>query len=218
MRTVDRLAATRYGIASLILMENAAMACFRTIARIAKGKKSPVLIIVGKGNNGGDGLAIARHLFVNGWDPRIISLQPKKGFQGDCLAQYVMVRKLKIPCFDFSRKIQRRVLRAQLKRCALVVDALFGSGLTRPVEGRFLKIIKAVNASGRPVLAVDIPSGLNADTGEPMPIAVRARWTVTFGLMKKGFLNPLAACYVGKVIVETIGLPQALLNRYGRTP
>lgn len=182
---LDRRAREKYFIPSILLMEHAAQAVVEQALKLGRR----FTVVAGTGNNGGDGLAAARLLHQKGCRVSILPLASLAGEQAQ------MVRALKIPR---ARKIDAPV----------VIDALFGIGLNRDVTGRAADLIARMNASRRPIVAVDIPSGLDGDTGLPRGSAVRAALTVTFGFPKMGFRNPAAKEYLGRVVVADIGYPQ----------
>lgn len=174
---IDRRAISEFGIPAATLMENAGKAVADVVLR--EIRPSVVAVVCGKGNNGGDGLVVARLLRAAGVDVRVHQAAgdaPPAGF------------------FD---------------GCDVVVDALFGTGLRREVVGAMRALIEEMNTHP-PVVAVDVPSGLDANTGTPLGAAVRAAVTVTMGLAKVGLLQPRAAPFVGRLIVADIGYPAAL--------
>lgn len=185
MREIDRLAIEDYGIPSLALMENAGVAIAREVEALGARR---VLVVCGAGNNGGDGYVAARHLANHGLRVEILAAAEPKGDAA------IVARPARRLCGTIDAP-------------DAIVDALFGTGLTRPVEGDW---IARINRAGVPVVAADIPSGLDADTGLPLGDAVRATVTVTMGLPKVGFAR--AAAYVGRVVVADIGFPRALLE------
>ncbi|MFA5794289.1 MAG: NAD(P)H-hydrate epimerase [Candidatus Brocadiia bacterium] len=211
MRKSDRIAIERYGIPALVLMENAGRIVAEQSAQLLS-KSSPrrVLVICGKGNNGGDGLVAARYLAE--WGVKTYILLLDKLINPDRSAETAVnlriCHRLKIPIStDYHR-----LLRHGFKSYGLVIDAIFGVGLERAVLPPYSDIIRAINDSGRPVIAVDIPSGLDADTGKPLGIAVQTEITVTMAAPKKGFRTPGARAYIGRVIVADIGIPPQILT------
>lgn len=210
VRAVDRAAVEEYGIPGIVLMENAARAlaaeALSMLGTAAAG--GLVLVICGPGNNGGDGWALARHLHNEGVRPVVVVLgEPKEG--SDAAINCAACRAMRIEEIGPERLDEHR-------GADLVVDAIFGTGLDRPPAGRAVDVIEWVNACGRPVLAVDVPSGLDADTGRPLGTAVRATRTVSFVGLKSGFLTPGAGTYVGDVVIGDIGAPRELTTRFGR--
>ncbi len=200
MRRMDQRAQKFFGIPSIILMENAALACVDEIVKKYGRTQKRVAVFCGKGNNGGDGFAIARHLWNRGWKPTVYYFQKPKNAKSDPATNLKILKKLKLQLVLNPKKIN-------FASIDLVVDALFGTGLSKNIEKPFFGVIQTINASRKPVVAVDIPSGLNTDTGEVMGIAVRADLTVTFGFPKKAFALKKSRPYTGRLAVRKIGLP-----------
>lgn len=214
VRELDRRAVQDYGVPSLLLMENAGRACAAAAAELLVGGRGEVVVLCGPGNNGGDGLVVARTLWNRGRDARVLWIGGRSAEEGsgDVRANARMWRAL-------GREIEPVVslqdadeLGRSLERADVVVDALFGTGLSRPVEGLFARVIRAVNRSGRAVLAVDVPSGLDADRGEVLGEAIRATRTVTFVAPKAGFERGRAPDLLGRWEVAEIGIPRPLLE------
>lgn len=212
VRALDRAAIEEYGIPGIVLMENAARGladqAMALLERSHATAAPTVLIICGSGNNGGDGYALARHLRNRACRVLLAPIaKPRAGT--DAAANRDVCRAMKIP----EIKIEDLDEHAEAD---LLVDAIFGTGLDREVSGRPASIIRWINRSARPVLAVDIPSGLDCDTGRPLSEAVRATRTATFVGVKPGLLRLDAQPYVGEVVVAEIGAPAELLERFGR--
>ena len=206
VREVDRAAVEDYGIPGIVLMENAARAIASealNMLRAVGGSRS--LVVCGGGNNGGDGWAAARHLTNAGAEPIVFPLdEPRAG--SDAATNAAIARRMGV----------REVTSAPSTcDCEIIIDAVFGTGLTRHVEGRAAEVLEWINRQGKPVLAVDVPSGLDCDTGEPLAACVRATVTLTLVAMKPGLLRPQAKPFVGRVIVGDIGAPRKLIERLG---
>ncbi|MCL4742372.1 MAG: NAD(P)H-hydrate epimerase [Phycisphaerales bacterium] len=221
-RLVDRLAIDRYGVPSIVLMENAAVALREAALRmLADTPGARVLIACGPGNNGGDGLALARHLHNARVAVAVVVTRPLAAYAGDAGVQAAIVSRMRLAVEDcrgddvagaFGRAT------ARLGAPTLVVDALLGTGQTEPARGTVLAAIQEVNrlrTAGARVLAVDLPSGLDADTGEPMGETVRAQVTVTMVAPKPGLLLLRAQAYAGEIVVGDIGAPVELLHELG---
>jgi hydroxyethylthiazole kinase-like uncharacterized protein yjeF len=200
VRQLDRLAVEKYGIPSIVLMENAAVHLAAAARRMVP-RGARVVIFCGPGNNGGDGLAMARHLDNAGYRVHIVLSADRNRYAGDAAINLAIARAMGLK----MSICPRRALAADL-----VVDALLGTGLDRPVGEPIAGLIRMVNRMHRDVLSVDIPSGLHADTGEPMGIAVKADVTVTMAGWKAGFTKAVAGEYLGRVIVADIGVPREL--------
>ena len=203
VRSIDRLCVERYGLPGLVLMENAARAVADVAWDMLGGRPGAVLVVCGGGNNGGDGLAAARHLHNRGAAVTIGLTRDPDRFEGDALTNWNAVRAMSLPARPFGP--------AMLSPCPdVIVDAIFGTGLDRPPREPFPETAEAINGCGAAVLAVDLPSGLDCDTGEPPGACVRATRTVTFVAEKVGF--PAAAAWVGRVTVGDIGCPRELVE------
>jgi NAD(P)H-hydrate epimerase len=214
LRELDRRAVEEYHLPILVLMENAGRAVADAARHLLK-KNARALVLAGPGNNGGDGLVAARHLHNHHIPVRILLLAPRDKYRDAAATQLAIVDAMHLPVEVLTPG--HAEFRDWLVECTpgdLIIDALFGTGLTRPVEGLAAEVIHAANVSRHPILAVDIPSGLDADTGAPVSPggeAIRATETVSFCGLKQGFAQ--AAPYLGKVTVADIGAPRELLER-----
>lgn len=214
IREVDRRAIDHYGIPGIVLMENASRGLFKSAERmLAKAGGSRVVIIAGTGNNAGDGFAVARHLHNAGYLPIVVIVGQESRIAGDARTNLEIIKRMGL-CLKLLSQDQRGLaeLADELQRADLVIDAIFGTGLSGQVRGFYKDVIEQINSSRRRVLAVDIPSGLDCDTGQPLGLAVRAQTTVTFVARKMGFDAPGADAYTGKVIVADIGAPRELIS------
>jgi NAD(P)H-hydrate epimerase len=208
MRVIDRRAMEEFGIPGIVLMENAGLAVAAAARRAGAGK---AVILCGPGNNGGDGLVAARHL-RNQQEVAVWLSAPPESYRGDALTNLKILLKLGHPLQLLSDPDGPARLAADLAGAGVVVDALYGTGMTREITGTLAGVIRLVNSCTSRVLAVDIPSGVCADSGRIPGAAVRAGRTITFGLPKYGlFLFPGAAC-AGNIEVADIGLPPQLLG------
>jgi NAD(P)H-hydrate epimerase len=212
VRSIDRRAIEEYGVPGVVLMENAGRGAAEVL--VALGVRGPVVICCGKGNNGGDGFVIARHLDNRQVPVRVLLFARPEDLAGDAAVNYHIIRRSGLP-IDVRTEVPVDVeaLRRDLATADWVVDALFGTGLTGPVRAPFDRIIELINACPARVLAVDIPSGLDCDTGEPLGPTVRAHHTVTFVAPKKGFASAAARPWLGQVHVVDIGAPRVVLGR-----
>ncbi|MCH2134513.1 MAG: NAD(P)H-hydrate epimerase [Phycisphaerales bacterium] len=202
IREVDRQAIESHDMPGLVLMENAAMGAVAIARDMLAGPKptAPIVITCGPGNNGGDGYAMARLLHGHGIPVTIVTrTEPRPG--SDAAVNARAAGQLNIPVTSHVEP---------LVDATLIIDALLGTGLDRPVGGGARDLIDAINASSAPVLAIDIPSGLDADTGQPLGAAVQATATATFVGWKRGFLDPAAATWTGTIHVVDIGVPRSL--------
>src|SRR6516162_8605745 len=204
VRDLDRRAIDEYGVPGVVLMENAGRGAAELLVNL--GIHGRVLICCGKGNNGGDGFVIARHLANRGVNIQVLPCAPREELTGDALINFTILERCQYPLRLLSHSLDG--LHEELARSEWVVDALFGTGLSGPVRPPFDRIITAINESGVPVLAVDIPSGLDCDTGQPLGSTIRARHTATFVAMKKGYSQATAKEWLGTVHVLDIGAPR----------
>jgi NAD(P)H-hydrate epimerase len=228
IRDLDRLAVEEFAMPSLLLMENAARGVSGVIMEGLQGVENPaVLIVCGPGNNGGDGLAVARHLANRNVNVAIVLAVPESKVTGDSLTNLTIARKMSIPVFDASTSPQKALSAAQseIGDALVIADALLGTGTDRPAAGIFAELITQMNALkviGSTLVAIDVPSGLDCDTGLPAVEgsasgpAVEADLTIALAGVKAGFLTAAAHQYVGELVVVDIGAPRELVERLGR--
>lgn len=208
MRALDHLAIDRLGIPLLVLMENAGRAVAETVQLIKRRAENfSVCVVCGAGNNAGDGFVAARYLQNAGINVRVLLLSTVRDLKPDALGNYKILKKMKISTGPWHSDEAARILRS----VDVVVDAIFGFGLNRPVTGRLKSAIEAVNASGCKIVSVDVPSGLDASSGKHWGACVRAHTTVTFTLPKTGFTRDEGPKASGRVIVADIGIPMKIL-------
>lgn len=203
------------GLPTVVLMENAGRGAAAWLRERAARPSVRIAIVCGPGNNGGDGAVAARHLDAWGFAVRVVWLAAPERLRGDAATQWRILEGAGIHQESWpDDPLDPARLDALFAAADWVVDALLGTGLTRPVAGPLGAAIEAINRAGRPVLALDLPSGLDADTGQPLGVAVRATATATFVAPKQGFGVPGAAAYTGDVAVIDIGLPRTLLEPF----
>lgn len=192
MKKMDRYTIDTIGIPSLVLMERAALAVRDEVLTAFPLNQENVVVVAGSGNNGGDGLAIARLLHIAGVPVQIINVGNPDHASSEHQKQDHICQYYQIPqSTDLS----------SLKDASLIIDAIFGIGIDRPVAGRYQEVIKAINQATAPVVAVDMPSGINTDTGEIMGIAVKADCTVTFAYNKQGLTKGSGKDYAGRLVI-----------------
>ncbi len=192
-------------VPGIILMENAG----KNTAEIALGmlgKRKKVVIFCGKGNNGGDGYAAARHLLSRGKDVLILLVGSKKEVKGDALTNLNIVSRMGIKIYEIKNEKMLRSKEARCKDADLVIDALLGIGIKDEVRQPLKGTIEFINSLDKKVLAVDVPSGLDCQTGKSLGAAVKADKTVTFVAPKAGFYKNQGPKYTGKIIVKDIGI------------
>lgn len=214
MRRLDRRAVTELDIPGATLMENAGRGAADAIERAfgpAPGRR--VAVVCGKGNNGGDGLVVARHLAGRGAAVEAWLIGAAADVRGDAAVNMDAARRAGLPLTEVAGAPGLEALRRALASADLVVDALLGTGVSGAATGLIADAIAAINEAGRPVCALDLPSGLSADRGALLGPTVRAQLTVTFGLPKRGlYLHPGAA-HAGRIEVADIGVPRAWLEQ-----
>ena len=215
MREIDRRAIEEFGIPGVVLMENAGRGAAEVIEEIANEiEAGRILIIAGKGNNGGDGHVVARHLVNRGIDCEILLIGKVKDVKGDARINLDTAIKMGIEVREETSDIS--IVENYIALSDLVVDALLGTGLTKEVSGFYMQTIEAINAFELPVVSLDIPSGLDSTTGEPLGLAVEADVTVTFCLPKVGTILYPGADYAGELELVDIGAPYELLENRGK--
>lgn len=207
-RTVDRLAVEQYGMSGLVLMENAGRGCAQLLLKL--GVTGRVAICCGRGNNGGDGFVIARHLENAGVEVEVGLFAEESRIEGDAAANLRILRAAGTPLRVMTGEAAETD--AFLQAADWVVDALLGTGVTGPVRDPLAGVIAAINRQGSRVLAIDLPSGLDCDTGESWGACVRATQTATMVSLKPGLAR--AAEFTGEVQVIDIGIPRRLLTAF----
>lgn len=214
IRAIDRLASERYHIPSILLMEHASFALFAESRRLMEQESlAAALILVGPGNNGGDGLALARHLHNAAVRVQVVLATDPERLRGDARTNFDIARAMGIAMVRASGSGDVDQAARSLPRPLLVVDALLGTGVDRALGGVLGEMAAWINAERRGlVLAVDVPSGLDSDRGPVHGECVRADVTVTFVARKVGFGAPGADRFLGRVVVGSIGAPEALVR------
>ena len=206
VRSIDRLAHERYHIPTIVLMENAARQSADLAQRLLRDHQlTHALILTGGGNNGGDGLAIARHLHIRSHPVTIAHAIPPDKYTGDALINWTITQSMNLPTLPAASSIFSQPN-------TLIIDALFGTGVTQPPRPFESALIDAANSSGNPILSIDLPSGLDCDSGHPLgPSCIRATHTITFVAEKLGFANPASKPFTGPITIADIGAPPELI-------
>ncbi len=218
VRRVDELAIERYRIPGIILMENAARNAADLI-RATYGNDGRAVIFAGPGNNGGDGCVIARHLHNAGWTVRFLITATKDRFTPDTRVNFDIIQAMGLAVTIAPTAEPQTAFARSIESGEVVIDALLGTGFRGEVRSPTAELIQAINAAPRcGLVAVDVPSGLDCDTGEPSNATIRADLTITFVANKRGFLQPTAADYVGRVEVADIGAPRELIAEIVASP
>ncbi len=209
MRDLDRSAVEKFGIPNDLLMENAGQAVYFVILKEFGVKNKKFVVFCGGGNNGGDGLVVARKIHSSGGEVKIFLLGDETKFKGATGRNFEIVSKMPI---EISKVGSIDAIKSVVHHSDAVVDAIFGTGLAREVAGIYEDVIQLINESKKIVFSVDIPSGINGDTGEVMGVGVKAAYTITFGLPKIGNMLYPGYEYCGKLYVSHISFPPSLYN------
>lgn len=209
MRNLDRRAMDEFAVPELLLMENAGQAVYFVIHRELGVHGRRFVVLCGLGNNGGDGLVVARKIHSTGGQVRVFVLGDPARYAETPRSNYEMLCRAGV---EIAVQPKARAVAVALADCDAVVDGLLGTGIAREVGGRFREIVELVNQAKKTVFSIDIPSGVDGNTGQIRGVAVRADHTVTFGLPKRGNLLQPGAALQGRLWVSHISFPPALLE------
>jgi hydroxyethylthiazole kinase-like uncharacterized protein yjeF len=223
VRRVDRIAIDEYGIPGIVLMENAARAVADAAAElilihVEKLSAGRVSVICGGGNNGGDGYAVARHLHNAGIHVSVFAVHDPEKLNGDALINRRIVEKMKIECVDVLDDVHLKSAELEWRKAHVIVDSILGTGFSGELKPHIAAVIAAINAAtyvtrGPYVLAVDLPSGLDCDSGMLSKPTICAHFTVTFVAPKIGFDTIAAKSVLGQTLVADIGAPPEIVER-----
>lgn len=203
MRLLDRVTIEQDGVPSLLLMERAGLGVFQKIGEwFAPIESRSVAVVVGKGNNGGDGMVVARYLHEAGARVHLWLTCDPAEFQGDPAVQWRILQSVGVPALALPENPQPELFQEE----DLLIDALLGTGARGDLQPPLSTLVAAMNRSGRPIVSIDIPSGLNADTGEAMGVAVHATDTVTMAFPKRGFFQNAGPQHIGRWVAVPIGV------------
>lgn len=214
LREFDKLATAECGVPSIVLMENAGRGAADVVEAELAVAPGRVVVIAGRGNNGGDGYVVARHLLLRGVEVEVFALAPEPSLTGDALINRHAFSRSGGVVVDVA-SAESSAFDLELDGADVVVDAIFGTGLSRPLDDRERAVIAHINAAHARRVALDLPSGLDADTGVVHDEAVRADVTVTFAAHKMGLLTPNGVVHRGRLELADIGVPQAALSALG---
>ena len=210
MKEIDRAAMDKYGVPASRLMESAGAAVANEALKYAK--TDDILVVSGYGNNGGDGFVAARHLIKKGLSVSVFLAGRPRPFSRETGDNFkTLIESGSAPRAIYDTAGMEKAF-GSLPQCDLIIDALFGIGIKGRLDDFYIALIDKINAVGATVISVDLPSGLDADTGAPCPVAVKAAKTITLALPKAGFNNPDARAYTGEVVVADIGIPPAAVD------
>ncbi len=209
MRSIDQDCIFKIGIPGIILMEAAAKSLLKHVLEF---NARNIVIICGVGNNGGDGFALSRLLTIENKNVKIYIVGQIEKMTTDCKTNYEICKAMAIPMEILSLNCELANFMIDIKKSDILIDSILGTGVDRPVSNFLAQIIDLINNNCKNILSVDVPSGLNSDTGLPLNKSIIANKTITFQLMKRGFLNYEADDFTGEVIVENIGIPESVLQ------
>ncbi len=213
MRLIDKRAINEYGIPGIVLMENAGVSVVKEIEKIIEDYRDKrICVFAGKGNNGGDGFVVARHAVNRGAKVKVFLVGQKSAVTGDAKANLLILERMNIEIVELrrDRDWDKARIAAQFADC--LVDALLGTGIHGEISAEFAQAVDLIDEAAKPVISIDIPSGIHADTGQICGKAVKAVCTVTFGLPKLGLLLYPGVDYTGQVVAADIGIPHQLLT------
>ncbi|MFP4106405.1 MAG: NAD(P)H-hydrate epimerase [Phycisphaerae bacterium] len=206
-RSIDQCAIETVQVPGVVLMENAGRNCADEIERFLKGlEDSRIAVVCGAGNNGGDGYVIARHLSMRGAEVAVLIVVPEEKIKGDAETNLRIIRNLELDV-RFVEEEQLGSLAEGLESVDLIVDAVGGTGISGALRGSLAEAVEQMNSVQRPIVAVDIPTGLDCDSGRAEGPATKANLTITMVARKKGYDNPDSQTYTGEIVVADIGVP-----------
>lgn len=211
MRKIDSYCIESLNMPGIVLMENAAL---KIIKNIDLNKFSTFVIVCGKGNNGGDGFAVARHLYLLGKKVNVFLIGSNEGMSEDCKTNYRILKNFGIKIGRINNVEDINEFRDYIIESDMTIDAVFGTGLTRNVDGIYDTAITVMNENSSYILSIDVPSGFESDSGRKLGNCIRSNHTVTFQLYKRGFLNYGTDKYTGNITVENIGIPEMVIEKF----
>jgi len=210
MRSIDRYCIDVLGIPGIVLMENAAL---KVVKNISENDKNFV-IVCSSGNNGGDGFVVARHLFNRGNYVEVFSLGSEENMSADALVNLNIIRNMGVKIIKITNNEDLDILRESIKYCDMTIDAIFGTGLSREVKGIYSLAITTINENSKYILSIDVPSGFECNSGKVMGNCIKSNKIVTFELYKKGFLGYDADSLTGEIVIEKIGIPKSVVDKF----
>src|SRR5438128_300633 len=216
MREADKRTIEEIGIPSLVLMENAGRQAVAAMeAMYSDLMERQVAVLCGRGNNGGDGFVIARTLIQRGVEVSVFLLGRVSDVRGDARTNLEILGRLGLTVVEVADSQAWELHFSEVSDCTLIVDAIFGTGLNAPLSGLIESVVADINASGIPVVAIDLPSGLSADSAEPIGPSIEAGLTVTLAAPKLPLVLPPAETRAGDIVIADIGIPKDVLEAVG---
>jgi NAD(P)H-hydrate epimerase len=210
IRNIDKYCIENLGIPSIVLMENAAL---KVLKNLSLDKHDSFVIVCGRGNNGGDALAVARHLYSIGKHIEVFLLGLSK-MSTDCEINYNILKNMGIRINNISNVNDIGYLRDALNRCEVAIDGIFGTGLSRNVSGIYDMVITIINENSSNIISIDVPSGFESNTGRVLGNCIKASKTISFQLYKRGFINYDTDKLIGEIIIEKIGIPEFAVDKF----
>lgn len=211
MREIDKYCINELGIPGILLMENAAL---KIIKNLELDKHHSFCVVCTKGNNGGDGFAVARHLYILNKKVEVFLVGDREGMSQDCKVNYEILKKMGINVNSVTNLENINDLRDSIERSQVTIDSLFGTGLSRKVEGIFDSVISIINENSKYIVSIDIPSGLDGNKGKILANCIKADKTISLQLYKRGFLNYETDKLTGEIVVEEIGIPEVAISKF----
>src|SRR5438105_1633652 len=213
MREADRRTIEEIGISSLVLMENAGRQVVAAMeAMYSDLSDREVAVLCGRGNNGGDGLVVARTLLQRGVDVSVFVIGTVSDVRGDARTNLEILSRLGLTAVEIADSQAWELHFSEVTDCTLIVDAIFGTGLNAPISGLIESVVADVNAAGIPVVAIDLPSGLSADSADPIGPSIHASLTITLGAPKLPLVLPPAERQAGDIVIADIGIPSGIFD------
>jgi NAD(P)H-hydrate epimerase len=210
-KKIDDISINKFKIEGIVLMENAGSKTASWIINDILKKKSSVLVVAGRGNNAGDGFVVARHLINAGYSVDVMLMTTQSKYRGDSLKNLTILKNLNCNLLKFKENKKNII-----KKYDLIIDAIFGIGLSREIIGNYKEIIKEINYNSAKILSIDIPSGVNSSNGKIMGISVKADYTATYGYLKLGHL--FASRYCGEIKLFDISFPKLAVDSLDSLP
>lgn len=212
IRQIDRYCIEKLGIPSIVLMENAAL---KVVKNLDTKDDKTYTVVCGTGNNGGDGFAVARHLYSLGKEVEIfIITESEIKMSVDCKINYEILKNMGVKVGVIRNMEDVTDLRDSLTRNNITIDAIFGTGLHRKIDGIYDLVISIINENSEYIVSIDVPSGFNSNTGEILGNCIKANRTISFQLYKEGFLNYGTDKFTGEIIIEDIGIPDSAVDKF----
>jgi len=213
MKEIDMQSISNIGVPGIVLMENAAIKVAEEVERtLGSVENKNIIFFAGKGNNGGDAFAAVRHLVNKGAKPKVFIVTEKKLINGDAKLNLNIIEKMGIGVTELLHESQLHAVLSELEASDLVVDGILGTGINGNIKGLIKQVIEIINNAAKRIISIDIPSGINGETGKVLGICIKADTTVTFGLPKIGLIVHPGCEFTGRLIVADISLPTAVID------